>query len=166
MSLDTIGPELIEEMREWRNDPRIRDWCRQVGLITPRDQEKWYIAQNDDKSIRMFSIIEPTKQDVIGICGLTSIDMISRRAEFSIYVAPKFQGFGFGYMALKTLVKFGFLELGLNSIWGESFDGNKAMTMFQRIGFQHEGTRRQFYFKNGQFLDAQLFSILRHEFIE
>jgi RimJ/RimL family protein N-acetyltransferase len=166
VGLDTIGPELLEEMREWRNDPKIRDWCRQSGLISPRDQERWYLNQNDDKSIQMFSIIEQGKQDVIGICGLTSIDLISRRAEFSLYIAPKFQGFKLGYPALKTLVKYGFNDLGLNSIWGESFDGNHAMTMFLAIGFKQEGTRREFYYKNGRFIDAHLFSILRDEFFE
>lgn len=166
VGLDAIGPELLDDLREWRNDPRIRNWCRQTGLISPRDQERWYLWQNDDKNTQMFSIIEQGKQDVVGVCGLTSIDYICRRAEFSLYIAPKFQGFKLGYCALKTLVKYGFNDLGLNSIWGESFDGNSAMNMFVQVGFKHEGTRREFYYKNGKFLDAQLFSILRHEFNE
>lgn len=164
VTLDAICPEMDETLREWRNDPNVRNWCRQVGLISPRDQERWMITQNDDKSMQMFAIHEPTTSNLVGVCGLTSIDLISRRAEFSLYIGTNKQGFGFGQMALKTLCKFGFDELGLNSIWGESFQGNPAMTMFKRIGFKEEGVRRQFYFKNGRFLDAHLFSILRSEF--
>ena len=164
VGLDAIGPELMDELREWRNDHRIRSWCRQTGLITVMDQERWFRWQNDDKATNMFAIIEPSKGAVIGVCGLTSIDFISRRAEFSLYIAPNKQGMGYGQHALQTLCKYGFYELGLNSIWGESFDKNPAMTMFKRVGFKEEGTRRQFYFKDGKFIDAHLFSLLRSEF--
>ena len=165
VALDAIGHELMDDLREWRNDPRIRDWCRQVGLITPRDQERWYLWQNDDKATHMFAVVEQGNGIVIGVCGLTSIDLIARRAEFSLYIAPNHQGLGYGYSALRTLCKYGFSELGLNSIWGESFAGNPALTLFKRIGFVLEGTRRQFYFKGGKFIDAQLVSMLKHEFI-
>jgi len=164
VGLDTIGPELMDDLREWRNDPRIFSWCRQQGLITQRDQERWYLWQNDDKATNMFAIVEPVKRMVIGVCGLTSIDLVSRRAEFSLYIAPNSQGLGYGQNALVTLCKYGFNNLGLNSIWGESFDKNPAMTMFKRVGFKEEGTRRQFYFKDGKFIDAHLFSLLRSEF--
>lgn len=163
-ALDAICPEMAEELRDWRNDSRIRQWCRQTSLISPRDQDRWMATQNDDKTIQMFAVIDPSSGVMVGVCGLTSIDLISRRAEFSLYIAPNKQGLGFGQMALKTLVKFGFDELGLNSIWGESFEGNPAMTMFKRVGFKLEGVRRQFYFKQGRFIDAHLFSILKSEF--
>jgi len=164
VSLDTISAEHAERLREWRNNPKVRNWCRQVGLISQLDQEKWIKAQNDDPIIRMF-VIEHFGE-IVGVCGLTSIDQQNRRAEFSLYIAPDRMARGISTLALKTLCKFGFLELGLNIIWGESFDGNHAIKVFEKIGFKFEGTRRDFYFKNGKFLDAHLYSLKASELIE
>jgi tryptophan synthase alpha chain len=39
---------------------------------------------------------------------------------------------------------------------------NQQISYFERIGFKKEGIRRDFYFKNGKFIDAFLVSIKRH----
>lgn len=102
-------------------------------------------------------------QGPTGVCGLTSIDRVNQRAEFSLYIAPGDQGQGVGEKALKTLCKHGFNNLNLNSIWGESYVGNPAIHMFEKIGFKPEGKRRQHYFRDGKFIDAHIFSLLRSE---
>jgi RimJ/RimL family protein N-acetyltransferase len=139
------------------------------------DQKAWHEWQNNDPKTRMFVL----ERDVdgkdkqgrqtldtqwLGVCGLTSIEMVPRRAEFSLYIAPKYQGMSYGKKALDLLFSFGFDELGLNLIWGETFAKNPATKLFEKMGMQCEGTRRDFYFKEGQFIDAWLYSIKRSEF--
>ena len=58
------------------------------------------------------------------------------------------------------------MNQNLNVIWGETFEGNHAYDMFLKLGMKHEGTRRQFYFKEGKHIDAHLVSITRQEFME
>lgn len=161
IALGPISPSMADTMRDWRNDIRIRSWCRQIGVLSEFDQDRWMQAQSNDKTLRMFSVHH--NRDFVGVAGLTSIDMVNRRAEFSLYIGPNSHGLGFGKRALRTLCRFGFEELGLNSIWGESFEGNPAIKMFYDVGFVKEGVRRQFYFKGGMFIDAVLVSIQRHE---
>jgi len=102
--------------------------------------------------------------NLVGVCGLTSIDWVNRRAEFSLYIASEYQGNGYGEAALRLLVEHGFNVLNLNSIWGEAFDGNPAINMFKKVGFIEEGRRRQFYFREGKYIDAILFSLMRSEY--
>jgi RimJ/RimL family protein N-acetyltransferase len=99
----------------------------------------------------------------VGICGLTSIDWINRRAEFSLYIGPEYQGSGFGEHALRLLCRHGFQTLNLNCIWGEVFESNPALAMFQRVGFKECGRRRQFYFRDGKYIDAILVDVMRNE---
>lgn len=99
-----------------------------------------------------------------GVAGLTSIDWVNRRAEFSLYINPDCQSKGFGEAALRHLLKHGFEVLNLNLIWGESFDGNPAMRLFSRVGMRPMGVRRQFYFRDGKYLDAYLWDITKAEF--
>lgn len=163
VKLDTLNPENLDQYRTWRNHPAIRDWCGQWDLITPAGQVRWFERVDSDPCARMYEII--FNGSTVGICGLSSIDLIARRAEFSIYIAPEFQGARLGEKALRTLVEHGFLNLGLYSIWGETFEGNHAAKIFEKVGFQKEGTRRACYFKHGRFLDAHLYSILADEWV-
>lgn len=167
VALDTVDMELV---RSWRNDYRIWQWCRQNDLISDAEQEMWYRKQSTDPTVRMYKILLSisdggnTRKDIpVGVCGFTSICRINRRAEFSLYIAPQHQRKGLGEKALGCLLVHGFKNLGLNLIWGEVFKGNPALSMFEAVGFQHEGIRRDFYFREGKFIDAALISIKAEE---
>jgi RimJ/RimL family protein N-acetyltransferase len=100
----------------------------------------------------------------VGVCGLTDIDYLVGKAEFSLYVAPSMQGKGLGKKGLKALFNLGFQVFNLNLIWGETFDKNPAYKMFLDLGMVYDGTRRQFYYKDGKYIDAHLISITKEEF--
>lgn len=151
-----------ERSRNWRNDPKIWRWTRQNDLISSTDHSRWFEAQAKDPNVKMYVIFRDL--DYVGICGLTSINHLNRNAEFSLYIGPEFQGRKIAKPALLTLFAHGFRNMGLKSIWGETFEGNKALNMFKQIGMTVDGTRRQFYFKDGRFHDAHLISILSDEF--
>lgn len=151
----------------WRNDPAIWKWCRQYDLLSEENHENWFKSLASKTSIKMYEIRAhrtDKDQECIGVCGLTDIDMINRRAEFSLYIAPASSGNKYGDRALKTLLHHGFRNLGLETIWGETFETNPAQKGFASIGMKNEGTRRNFYFRDGKFINAYLFSMLRHEF--
>lgn len=174
--IDTIylKPLLIDHLSQtflWRNDERIYKWCRQSDLLNETKHQEWFERQARDPSIKMYSIYSCDNDGndlngFVGVCGLTDIDLVNQRAEFSLYIGPKFHGLGYGTKALKELLKVGFNRYPLNSIWGEVFDNNPAMKIFEKIGFAKEGIRKEFYFRDGKFIDAHLISINRKEFLE
>jgi RimJ/RimL family protein N-acetyltransferase len=162
LSLNKLNREEMWQLFRWRNDPCIYKWCRQCEPLSRSDHERWFDWQSKDAHTRMYGAFE--EGQLIGVCGLTSIDWINRRAEFSLYIGPEHQKRGLGQKALQVLVGHGFNVLNLNCIWGEAFDGNPAIEMFSRVGFKEEGRRRAFYFREGRYLDAMLFSILKDEY--
>jgi RimJ/RimL family protein N-acetyltransferase len=153
----------LPQLFEWRNHLGVRSWCRQYAPLHWADHEAWFEKQAADPKIEMFSLIEP-HGDLVGVCGLTDIDLVNRRAEFSLYIGPTLQGFGFGLSGLKLLFTWGFGSLGLNRIFGETFDLNPAAKIFEKLGMEKEGTRRDFYYRNGRFIDAHLYSISAADF--
>lgn len=157
IKLGPIDSGDLEQMRYWRNQPAVYKWCRQNDLISDVDQKSWYEKIKKDPSIKMYLV--KFQGDSVGVCGFTSIDPYNRRAEFSLYIKPDMHGLGLGRKALMTLLDHGYRNLGFNLIWGESFEGNPAVKLFDSLGFQREGVRRSFYFKNGKFIDAHLFSM-------
>lgn len=148
---------------DWRNDPKVWRWTRQNDLIDQKSHLNWHSKQQQDPSVKMYSVFKDGR--LVGACGLTSINLVNLNAEFSLYIAPDFQRKGIGQPALKTLFYHGFINMGLKAIWGETFENNPAQKMFKAIGMKEDGRRRQFYWKDGQFWDAILFSVLEDEFL-
>jgi RimJ/RimL family protein N-acetyltransferase len=160
--LKALDSKSQDKIRGWRNDYKIWKWCRQHDVISDKTQERWFEFQDKDPQIRMYGVW--TNLDIlVGVCGLTDHDMHNRRAEFSLYIAPEHQGQNLGRMALKTLMAHGFLNLNLHLIWGEAFSDNPAMKTFDEVGFKRDGIRRDFYFREGKYVDAHLFSITEKE---
>lgn len=165
VKLGTVSLLTAPTLRGWRNDYTIWRWCRQNDLISQGSHEDWVNNLKNRDDVKMYSIKSSNQIGSVGICGLTEIDRINQRAEFSLYIAPEYQQEGYGKAALKTLFSHGFMNQNLNVIWGETFDGNIAYDMFLKLGMKHEGTRRQFYFKEGKHIDAHLVSMTSHEFM-
>lgn len=163
-SLDYLYPIHEDTLHAWRNSPEVFKWCRQNDLITTEGHAKWFKNHQTDPKVKMY-LIRAKKQDPAGVCGFTDIDLINQRAEFSLYIAPEKQKQGIGKDALKLLIWHGFNAYPFETIWGESFSGNPAIEMFKSIGFKQEGIRRGFYFRDGVYVDAHLFSIKREELV-
>lgn len=162
VQLGALNSTHCETIREWRNCASIMRWCRQSDLISDGEQARWFESQDKDPSIKMYSIYGGGS--FVGVCGFTSIQPIARHAEFSLYIAPKFQRKGCAKGTLKTLFTHGFKSLGLSQIWGETLEGNPALKIFEAMGMKIDGVKRAFYFKQGRFQDATLVSMTRAEF--
>lgn len=156
--------EIPPEQYEWRNCPDVYAWTRQNGPLPIWNHEKWLANQAQDNSIRMLGIYSPEKDRYVGTCGLTSINWTHRTAEFSLFIAPEFQYKGFGEAALRALLKFGFWDLNMETIWGETFADNPARRLFKKVGMTEEGVCRSMYEKQGQRIDSVRISILKEEF--
>lgn len=171
VKLDYTSADDRDQFFHWRNHPAIWFWCRQNGPITyPIHTSYWYgVDQCEDKKFFSIKACEsslgatPKHFYTVGCAGLTSIDYVNSRAEFSLYIGPEHQGKNHGKQALKTLIDWGFNYLNLNQIWGETFHGNPAMKTFLDIGMKKDGVRRQFYFRDGRYLDCYLVSVLREQ---
>jgi len=165
VTLDVIPDdiEVLKKLINWRNDPNIWKYCRQADLITWQHHMNWYDNHSFNNSNHMYLI--KSDREPVGVCGLTSIDLINRRAEFSCYVGCEHQRSGYAKRALKTLFRHGFEALNLHLIYGETFLGNPALAFFKSLGMVEEGVRRDFYYKSGRYIDAAIISLKRDEFV-
>ena len=67
--------------------------------------------------------------------------------------------------AVEAMIKFGFEDYGLNRIVAKVIKGNVgSIKVLQKLGFVQEGILRENLYKNGQFHDVMLFSVLKSEY--
>jgi RimJ/RimL family protein N-acetyltransferase len=126
-------------------------------------EENWYEQQLQDSSVCNFAIEFEGRH--IGGAGFARIDAHSRSAEVGLFIGlPKFWDQGLGHDVLVTLVRYGFEQLNLNRVYLKVFAENKrAVHLYEKVGFQHEGRWRQAEYRHGRYHDMLWMSILRDE---
>ena len=102
---------------------------------------------------------------LIGHTALYNYNAPARSAELMIMIGGSNVGQGYGTMATKMIVDFGFREMGLNriglNIWAYN---ERALRTFSRAGFREEGRERQAGFHDGQFHDRIIMGLLASEY--
>jgi RimJ/RimL family protein N-acetyltransferase len=104
---------------------------------------------------------------MIGFVSLHSFEWGNQTAILSIGIGdPAYWGKGYGTDAMKLILRYAFYELNLYRISLDVIDYNpRAIRLYEKAGFQHEGARRGFVYRDGQRHDAILMGILRSEWV-
>jgi RimJ/RimL family protein N-acetyltransferase len=155
----------VSYAHSWRNDPKIRQWCRQYTDLSVSENRTWWDTLSTRRDVKFFGIETTKEGGSVGICGFTSINHVNQNAEFSLYIDPEDHGSGYGKDALYTLVRHGFEDFNFHRIWGEVFEGNHAKEMFKKLGFQEEGKLRDSYFREGRWIDSYIVGLIREDFV-
>jgi RimJ/RimL family protein N-acetyltransferase len=82
----------------------------------------------------------------------------------SIAIGQEHWGHGYGYEAMHLALSFAFQELNLHRIQLTVFSYNdRAIALYEKLGFQREGVYRQFVQRSGDRHDMYLYGLLRPE---
>lgn len=130
------------------------------------DWNKAYFDMNSPKKGQCFWIL--AEGEKIGQINYNQIDTKNKRAELDIIIGSKdYMGKGYGFDALKALIKFLFDNFDLNKIVIEARGNNsRAIRAYQKVGFKKEGLlREEDYFEN-QFIDCVRLGLLKKDWTE
>ena len=122
-------------LKQWLSNKEV-SFFLEMGFRPYRDKEVRAFtkkALNSDSDI-IFSVLKKESLEVIGNCGLYDIDFISKRGQLNIIIGDvKSHNNGYGTDTVKTLIKYGFHRLGLNSIQlGLHAENLKALKAYKK----------------------------------
>lgn len=102
--------------------------------------------------------------ELIGEVG--ALDFIeNEQGEIGYWLARPFWGQGITTAAVRRFCDFAFERFQLQRIYAKVFATNpRSARVLSKVGFRHEGTLRNGYFRDGQPVDDLLFGLLRDEF--
>lgn len=153
--------DLNQTYLSWLNDPLINEWSERRCFPTSQ-QEMRAFFESDSRSRLLLAITAKTKH--IGNILLSDMDFFHRRAELSILVGDRDQwGAGVGAEAIYLLTRHAFTVLELNRLYAGTISPAVVM-IFRKLHWQHEGTRKEDIFRNGNFVDSHEFAILASAF--
>lgn len=157
----------LELLKEMINDPEIENMTGGYSYpVSTYQQKKWFEGlSNKNGELRL--IIDTEKHGGIGIVMLSDIDWKNRTAQFhsKITSSEDLRGKGYGTKATYTLVKYSFEQLNLNCIYSHIIDYNIAsQRVKEKCGFKKDGILRNRVYKNNEYHDVIVWSLLKEEF--
>ena len=99
----------------------------------------------------------------VGGIGLR-VDEQHQHAELGYWLAVPYWQQGYATEAAREMLRYGFAELGLHRIFASHFKHNPASGgILKKLGMRYEGCQREHLRKWDQFVDSELYGILRRE---
>jgi UDP-4-amino-4,6-dideoxy-N-acetyl-beta-L-altrosamine N-acetyltransferase len=152
----------LGKLNTWRNDPSlISNLGTNFTYISEEIDKRWYedYLINRHKAVRLAVEVDGV---YVGILNLTNINLINRSAEFSIFIGdPGYRGKGVGYIASSKIIAHGQKNLGLQRIWLTVLSSNApAISMYEKLGFEREGTLRKALYKESAYHDLIMMSLI------
>jgi RimJ/RimL family protein N-acetyltransferase len=149
------------------NDRDIYDRTLRIPFpYTDADADEWLalvakITQQQGRQVHF--AIRSADDSLIGGCGFDGFQVgKSHRAEVGYWLARPFWGRGIMTVVVQRVCQHAFEELGLAKITAHVFSHNPASArVLEKCGFQQEGFLRKHFLKDGRFIDARLFGLLK-----
>ena len=153
---------------KWFNDPEVTEGLSTIFPMSEARENIWF-----DETLKRPVETHPLSVEIqigsdwqiIGNLGFFNFDKFTHCSEIGISIGEKEHwGQGYGKKALRLLINHGFDNLNLNRISLEVYSYNeRAIAVYNKLGFIHEGTKREALYRKGKYFDIHIMSILRKE---
>ncbi|HEY7312846.1 MAG TPA: GNAT family protein [Gemmataceae bacterium] len=163
--LRPLDLEDVPVLTTWLNDPEVRRHLLIHRPLSRMAEETFLRKLSESESEFVLGIVVREPEQFIGVTGLRHIDVRNRHAEFGIAIGEKTAwGSGYGTEATRLIVRYAFETLNFNRIWlhvGE--DNERAVRVYEKVGFRTEGRLRQDMFRDGRYWDSLVMAVLRDD---
>ncbi|SES89665.1 diamine N-acetyltransferase [Oceanobacillus limi] len=164
LQLRPVEKEDLEFIHKMRTNPDVMDYWFSEPYTTMERLIKSYEDGQKSESHRQFILYHLNEK--VGYIGLFDIHFRHRNAEFAIMIDPSHQGKGYATDATRLMVEYGFNQLNLHKISLHVINVNeKAIHIYQKVGFITEGQLKKHFFVDGSYHDALIMSLLREDYV-
>lgn len=166
--LRRIIPEDYPSM--YNNWAKYEEVCRYFPFNPVEDieiyKEKVLRWSNNYESDTYFHWVIEWKEnkELIGTINLGNLEESCHMSDTCYMLSPKYWGQGIMTEVLGAVLNYALNEIELNRVQAEVFEGNEASSkVLRKCGMQFEGIARKKYYKNGKFIDAAQYAILKSD---
>lgn len=107
------------------------------------------------------------KHEFAGLIGFKDIDRINDKIEIGYWLIRKMTGKGIATEATRKMVNLAFRNMDMNRVTIRCGVGNeKSSAIPKRLGFTFEGIERNGERHNHNYIDLEVFSLLRNDWVQ
>lgn len=159
----------LPAVQRWRSDPEVTRYWITRDIPTIVELTDWLHLNRLSGSVTLAILDEHDAP--IGYTDVFSIDREHRRCEIALMIGERGSwGRGYAREALTALLQYLFASLegggqGMHKVTLAVFAENlAARRVYQACGFREDGVLRDDMYRDGEWHDQVLMSILEHEF--
>lgn len=145
-------------------EPKLRDWHEPPKPLAQREAEADERVASSDESV--VALIIEADGRAVGDINLFNIDERNRSAMLGLSIwRTEDRGRGYGTDAVRALVRWAFRQKNLHRIeLGVAPHNERAVRVYERVGFVAEGRRRESHYEDGRYVDDIIMGLLRSDF--
>ena len=149
-------------------DPRYQRYYDMTGQTEQgaRDFVALFLGNQQAQPRTKFQLAITRKDTgaLIGNCGVRLKTPDAVEADIGYELNPEHWGRGYASEAARTMVEFGFTELGVHRIWSWCIADNTASAhVLAKLGMRQEGRLRENEYFKGRWWDTLVYAILEAE---
>ena len=124
-----------------------------------------YIGSYENDNYYRWAVIEKNCGECIGQIAYFLVDSKNHFAEIEYCIGSAFQRRGYATEATKAIIAYGFDKINLHKVQICTKTINQpSKRVIEKCGFTYEGTLRDYFCMNGEYVGRLYFSILRSEY--
>ncbi|MBM7601893.1 diamine N-acetyltransferase [Virgibacillus halotolerans] len=163
ITLRVLEKEDLAFIHKLNNNPDIMSFWFEEAHQSMAGLQRAYDKQMDNEHQRDFIMEENGKR--LGLVQLAFIDLIHRKAEFTIMIDPSQQGNGYASKATRLAMDYAFQMLNLHKLYLFVDEANeKAIHIYKKVGFSVDATLKDEFFINGTYRNAVIMSIFQKDY--
>ena len=136
-----------------------------VSFMTPEETKKqmdWYQTIKDEQSGLWWAICDQDDHQFYGAVGFNDIHPVHRRAEIGFWLLPEYWGRGIVPEAAEAACHYGFERMNLHRIYAYVETANtNSSSVLRKLHFVSEGTLKECELKNGQWIDLDVYALVK-----
>lgn len=155
-------------LKNWVADEKIQSLYSEPVYSTKTEVKGLldkYIGSYEREDYYRWAVIEKASGECIGQIAYFLVDSKNHFAEIEYCIGTAFQCKGYATEATKAVIAYGFKEMNLHKVQICTKTINApSKRVIEKCGFTYEGTLRDYFYMNGEYVGRHYFSILRSEY--
>lgn len=154
-------------LKNWVADEKIQSLYSEP-VYTTQEAVKGlldkYIGSYEREDYYRWAVIEKQSGECIGQIAYFLVDSKNHFAEIEYCIGAAFQCRGYATEATKAVIAYGFDRINLHKVQICTKTINApSKRVIEKCGFVYEGTLRDYFYMNGEYVGRLYFSMLRDE---
>ena len=155
-------------LKYWIADKKIQSLYSEPVYTTKAEVDELlekYINSYQKNDYYRWAIIEKNSGECIGQIAYFLVDSKNNFAEIEYCIGSDFQCKGYATEATKAVIQYGFDKINLHKVQICTKTINKpSKRVIEKCGFKYEGTLRDYFYMDGEYVGRLYFSMLKSEF--